>query len=104
MFLGYQEPTLSVCQCVLSAALLVSPYQPGTLQRTYPYVCLTAMNFLETPGFIAGCTNPVFGQHEEWWDLLVDIKTGEVRKSKYYQDRLLQLDTAGSDKADELFF
>jgi len=104
MFLGYQIETLSVCLCCLSSSLLVTPAQPGTLQRTYPYVCLTAMNFLETPGFIAGCTNPVFGQHDEWWDLLVDIKTGEVRKSKHYQEKLLELNTEGSDKDDALFF
>lgn len=36
------------------------------------------MDFLSTPGFIAGVTNPMFKSKREWWDVLCDISTGEV--------------------------
>lgn len=44
----------------------------------YRYANLTDLDFLSTPGFIAGVTNPMFKSKREWWDVLCDISTGEV--------------------------
>ena len=48
------------------------------LERCYPYTTLNNLDFLETPGFIAGTTNPIFESHPEWWDVLCDIDSGRV--------------------------
>ena len=29
-------------------------------------------------GFIAGCTNPIFESHPEWWDVMCDLDSGRV--------------------------
>jgi Stabilization of polarity axis len=33
------------------------------------------------PGYIAGVTNPLFENHPEWWDLLLNVDTGRIRIS-----------------------
>jgi hypothetical protein len=47
---------------VLSSISLVAPAQTGIIRRTFPYVTLTDLSFLEVPGYIAGSTNPMFEQ------------------------------------------
>merc|ERR1712130_583685 len=79
---------------VLSACLLVSPCIEGTLKRAYPYACLTAMQFLQISGYIAGVTNPIFEQRQEWWDILCNVATGEVTLSEAYQNELADEEVA----------
>lgn len=70
LFVGYNHAASDVAQMVLSAVALVSPPIPSIIRRTYAYANLTDMSFLEVPGYISGVTNPMFQQHESWWDLL----------------------------------
>jgi len=70
LFVGYNHAASDVAQMVLSAVALVSPPIPSVIRRTYAYANLTDMSFLEVPGYISGVTNPMFQQHESWWDLL----------------------------------
>ena len=78
LFLGHSQPAETVCLAVLSSPLLVCPPLSSVLERCYPYTTLNNLDFLETPGFIAGTTNPIFESHPEWWDVLCDIDTGRV--------------------------
>ena len=78
LFLGHAQPAEVVCLAVLSSPLLVSPPLEDVLERCYPYTTLNNLDFLETEGFIAGSTNPIFESHPEWWDVLCDIDTGKV--------------------------
>ena len=59
LFVGYNHAAQDVCRFVLAAASMVSPPVEGILRRVYPYANLTDLSFLETPGYIAGVTNPV---------------------------------------------
>lgn len=34
-----------------------------------------------SPGYIAGVTNPLFENHPEWWDILLNVDTGRIRIS-----------------------
>jgi len=34
-----------------------------------------------SPGYIAGVTNPLFENHPEWWDLLLNVDTGRIQIS-----------------------
>jgi len=70
LFVGYNHAASDVAQMVLSAVALVSPPIPCVIRRAYAYANLTDMSFLEVPGYISGVTNPMFQQHESWWDLL----------------------------------
>jgi len=36
---------------------------------------------MSRPGYIAGVTNPLFENHPEWWDLLLNVDTGRIRIS-----------------------
>jgi len=88
LFLGYQQPASIVCECVLSACLLISPPIVGTIHRAFPYANLTNMDFLNVPGYIAGVTNPLFEQRSNWWDVLCNISTGEVTLSPAYAEEI----------------
>ena len=70
LFVGYNHAASDVAQMVLSAVALVSPPIPSVIRRAYAYANLTDMSFLEVPGYISGVTNPMFQQHDSWWDLL----------------------------------
>eukprot|EP01083_Nonionella_stella_P169951 577311_1 len=85
IFVGHNLASDLIANMVLSACLLVSPSVEGTLKRAYPYACLTAMQFLQVSGYIAGVTNPIFEQREEWFDILCNVATGDVRLSESYQ-------------------
>ena len=78
IFVGHNLSSDLIANMVLSACLLVSPSIEGTLKRAYPYACLTAMQFLQISGYIAGVTNPIFEQRQEWFDILCNVATGEV--------------------------
>ncbi|CAE7491469.1 mesA [Symbiodinium microadriaticum] len=70
LFVGYDHAAGDVSQMVLSAVAMVAPPLCGVIRRAFPYVNLTDLSFLEVDGFIAGATNPMFQQHNTWWDLL----------------------------------
>ncbi|TYZ57965.1 hypothetical protein PybrP1_008420 [[Pythium] brassicae (nom. inval.)] len=76
--LGYNQAAGDVCNYVLAMSSLVCPPLFGLLPRQYPYANLTDLDFLSTPGFIAGVTNPMFKSKREWWDVLCDISSGDV--------------------------
>ncbi|KOO53099.1 protein mesa [Chrysochromulina tobinii] len=78
LFLGHSQPAEIVCLAVLSLPLLVCPPLTGLLERCYPFVSLTNLDFLKIEGFIAGSTNPIFASHPEWWDVLCDLDSGRV--------------------------
>lgn len=67
-----------MCNYVLAMSALVCPPLFGLIERQFPYANLTDLDFLSTPGFIAGVTNPMFKSKREWWDVLCDVSTGEV--------------------------
>eukprot|EP00300_Choanocystis_sp_HF-7_P016811 c19539_g1_i1.p1 GENE.c19539_g1_i1~~c19539_g1_i1.p1 ORF type:complete len:590 (+),score=142.68 c19539_g1_i1:1-1770(+) len=85
MFLGYNRPAGEVAQFVLSACLLTSPPLLGTLNRAFPCTTLANLAFLETPGYLAGVTNPMFGDHTAWWDVLCDLNDGSVRVNEKWR-------------------
>lgn len=71
LFVGHGHAAAAVARLVLAAAALLAPPLQGLLRRVFPYVTLSDLRFLETPGgFVAGTTNPVFARREEWYDLL----------------------------------
>jgi hypothetical protein len=88
LFLGHHQPAALVCNFVLGACLMVSPPLVGCLQRAHPYATLTNMEFLKTPGYIAGVTNPIFESHTGWWDVCANMSTGEIHLSPAYAKQL----------------
>ena len=88
LFLAYQQPASSVTSMVLSSLLLISPPFPSLLYRAFPYTSLTNMDFLDTPGYVAGVTNPIFQQRHQWWDVLCDVSEGTVTLSPAYEAEL----------------
>ena len=99
IFLAYQQPAASVCSTVLSSLLLISPPFPSLLHRAFPYTSLTVMDFLDTPGYIAGVTNPIFQQRSQWWDVLCDVSDGSVTLSPAYAEELKGSGGSASDAA-----
>lgn len=70
LFVGYGHSAHDIAQMVLSSVAMVAPPLTNLIRRTYPYANLTDLTFLETKGYIAGVTNPMFQQRESWWDVL----------------------------------
>jgi hypothetical protein len=70
LFVGYNHAARDIAQMVLSSVAMLSPPMTGIIRRTFPYANLADLNFLEVKGYIAGVTNPMFQQHDKWWDLL----------------------------------
>lgn len=81
IFLGYAHPAGEVCDMVLAALAMVSPPLHTVIKRTFPYTNLVNLDFLQLPSYLAGTTNLLFQQREEWWDVLCDIETGTVTLS-----------------------
>lgn len=83
IFLGNNRPSSEVAEAVLAACALASGgILRGFTRHAFPYTDLTKIDdLLKVPGFIAGVTNPVFGQRAEWWDLLCDLNTGRMKIS-----------------------
>lgn len=83
IFLGHNLPSSEVAEAVLAACALASGGMlRGFTRHAFPYTDLTKIDdLLKVPGFIAGVTNPAFGHHGEWWDVLCDISTGRMRIS-----------------------
>eukprot|EP01038_Epipyxis_sp_PR26KG_P009787 gene9787-13167_t len=78
LFVGYNHSASDLAQMVLSCAAMVAPPITNVIRRCFPYANLSDLSFLEIPGYIAGVTNPMFQQHESWWDLLciLDLPNG----------------------------
>ena len=70
LFIGYNHAASDVSSLVLSSIAMVSPPIPNIIRRTYPYASLSDLVFMETEGFIAGVTNPMFQQMDNQWDLV----------------------------------
>ena len=70
LFVGYGHAARDIAQMVMSAVAMISPALIGVTRRAYPYVTLSDLSFLDTRGYIAGCTNPMFTQKKSWCDLL----------------------------------
>ena len=66
LFVGYNHAARDVCRAVLSAVAMVAPI-PNIIHRTHPYANLTDLSFLDTPGYIAGVTNPMFLERDAWY-------------------------------------
>eukprot|EP00601_Ochromonadales_sp_CCMP2298_P016521 CAMPEP_0173222990 /NCGR_PEP_ID=MMETSP1142-20121109/3547_1 /TAXON_ID=483371 /ORGANISM="non described non described, Strain CCMP2298" /LENGTH=432 /DNA_ID=CAMNT_0014151121 /DNA_START=52 /DNA_END=1347 /DNA_ORIENTATION=+ len=78
LFVGHNHAASEVAQMVLSATAMLAPPMSSLIRRTFPYSNLSDLSFLEVPGYVAGVTNPMFQQHEKWWDLLcvLDLPNG----------------------------
>ncbi|GAB7358394.1 hypothetical protein MBLNU230_g2463t1 [Neophaeotheca triangularis] len=83
IFLGHNLPSSSVAEAVLAACSLASGgFLRGFTRHAFPYTDLTKIDdLLKVPGFIAGVTNPAFGHHAEWWDVLCDLSAGRIKIS-----------------------
>lgn len=55
------------------SAALVSPPLVDIIRRVFPYASLSDLSFLDTKGYIAGVTNPMFRQMDSKWDLLCTL-------------------------------
>lgn len=73
LFVGYGHAAQDIAQIVLSAVAMVAPPMSGIIRRTFPYANLTDLTFLEVKGYVAGVTNPMFQQRENWWDILCTL-------------------------------
>lgn len=87
VFLGHNRPSAEVAETVLAAcALASSGILRGFTRHAFPYTDLTKIDdLLKVPGFVAGVTNPAFGNHPEWWDLLCDLSTGKAKISTHIE-------------------
>ncbi|KAH7922767.1 spindle pole body interacting protein [Leucogyrophana mollusca] len=81
LFLGHNIPAGQVANYVLSACALGSgcgAILRGFIERAFPYASLArGEDWVTTPAYIAGVTNPIFETSGNW-DLLMDIGTGRV--------------------------
>lgn len=68
--------------------------------RTFPYVNLVLEEFRNLPGYIAGVANPIFEQHQSWWDLCCNIQTGKISFNSKLQT---PFPTSQSEIADNEF-
>jgi hypothetical protein len=79
LVLGENRPVSYLTAAIFSLVGMLAPPLTGLLERrTFPYATLGNLDFLEVPGFIAGVKNPIFAQHDAWWDVLVDLNAGKV--------------------------
>jgi hypothetical protein len=95
---GLDHSASEIADYVLACAELVAPPLLGISSRLYPYAALSNLDFLEEPGFVAGVTNPVFSQRQNWHDLCAEVDLGKLKVSKnkdfynYEQEKYFQLD------------
>lgn len=78
LFIGENMPAGKLANAVLSSVVLTRPLQ-NQISRAFPYINLQHLDkLLETKGYIAGTSNPIFKTHLEWWDILCDLASGEI--------------------------
>ncbi|KAJ3348789.1 hypothetical protein HDU91_006503 [Kappamyces sp. JEL0680] len=81
LFIGHSRPCREVGNCVLSCVAIASGGDviPGTIDRCFPYTSLANLDtLLQTPGYIAGVTNPVFEEQHNWWDVCINLSTNKM--------------------------
>ena len=82
LFLGHHISASEVCQHVLALVSLASgngSILRGIAKRCFPYCSLFHLDtVLQCHGYIAGVTNLAFESKTKWWDVLVNVKTGQV--------------------------
>eukprot|EP00834_Sanchytrium_tribonematis_P004319 NODE_206_length_12919_cov_0.381357.p1 type:complete len:636 gc:universal NODE_206_length_12919_cov_0.381357:8104-6197(-) len=82
LFLGHAISASEVCQHVLALVSIASgngSILRGISKRCFPYCSIFHLDtVLGCPGYIAGVTNPAYETKTKWWDVLVNVKTGEV--------------------------
>lgn len=75
---GLDHSAQDIAEYVLACAELISPPLSGISSRLYPYAALSNLDFLDEPGFIAGVTNPVFKQRQQWYDLCASVDIAKI--------------------------
>lgn len=96
---GLEHSAAEIGDYVLACGQLLSPPLMGGLGcKLYPYAALSNLDFLEEPGYVAGVTNPMFKQRQQWYDVCAEVDVGKLRVSKnkdyhnYDQERYFNLD------------
>lgn len=86
VFLGNQMPANVVARIVLAACAFSTgsgQILSGVTESAFPYANLASLDILEQfSGYVAGVTNPRFGDLTSTWDVLCDAETGKVTVSK----------------------
>ena len=77
-YISNNEPVHNLSTYIFGCLHMVSPPLIGVLNRVYPYVSLNNTDCIKRPGYIAGVNNPMFKQHEDWWDVFCDIEEKKV--------------------------
>mmetsp|Transcript_4056 Transcript_4056/g.5998 ORF Transcript_4056/g.5998 Transcript_4056/m.5998 type:complete len:678 (+) Transcript_4056:27-2060(+) len=98
---GHRTPSAgTIARYVLSLALLLSsmPEESFLLKRFYPYISILDQSYLETNGFVVGCTNPMMASQKNY-DVLMDI----VSKKVIFNQQNIEDILAVNDQ-DELFY
>lgn len=89
LFSGHGLPAGTVSSHVLSACCMVPMFHTLLADRAYPYISLNCLDFIKTPGYIAGVTNPMFKARKEWWDVFCDLTNGDVLTKDDSKDQTL---------------
>ena len=82
-----------MCAATSSCLLALSPPFEGLVEgHWHPYSPLTNLNFLNKyllcrSFFLAGVSNPVFKQRENWWDVCIDWTAGRVISKHPYSQQ-----------------
>jgi len=82
VLLGHNLAASKVCSFVLAAALMIPVLSEKyhIRKRVFPYVSFGEMDdFLNTPAYIVGTTNPIFFERNEWYDCLCDVADGTIQ-------------------------
>ena len=95
---GLEFSADEIQEYVFACASLISPPLSGILQKIHPYAALSNLDFIEETGYIAGVTNPMFKQRQNWHDICCEIDIGKLKVSKnkdfynYEQEKYYNLD------------
>jgi hypothetical protein len=84
-YISNNEPVHQLSTYIFGCLHMVSPPLFGILNRVYPYVTLNNTDCMKRPGYIAGVNNPMFKQHEDWWDVFCDIEEHKVYTNAHSQ-------------------
>jgi len=76
LFVSNESSCEEICSCVVACIHLVSPL--NIVSKVYPFEHLLNTSFLESEGYIAGVSNPIFRTRKNWWDVCCDVQDGTV--------------------------
>ena len=79
---GLEYSAEEIQHYVFACASLISPPFFGILPRMRPYATLSNLEFVEDMGSIAGVTNPVIQQKNQWYDICCEVDIGKIKVSK----------------------